>query len=153
MGFVDQALINLFNKITDPTSVVRESEFQRTPDNIALMERVKGFLPKLTRGGVGLTDSERQALVDAAEILYLAKKEGFDRVVGGYENSVSDYSGLGIDFNRIKGTILSGDTEKAKRIGGGETNRDSLIGVARGGGSEDEIKEAREYLRSKGINW
>lgn len=63
MVAVDQALITLFNKMTDPQSVVRESEYVRTPQNMALLNQIQGKIEKIRKGGAGLTDEERNALV------------------------------------------------------------------------------------------
>jgi hypothetical protein len=63
---VDQALITLFNKLTDPTSVVRESEYARTAENIPLYNQIKGKVSKVMSGGAGLTTAERNALIKMA---------------------------------------------------------------------------------------
>ena len=44
-NFVDQALVVVFNKILDPGSVVRESEFARTPEGLAYLDRLEAWLP------------------------------------------------------------------------------------------------------------
>lgn len=59
----DQALISLFNKLTDPQSVVRESEYARTGQNLAFMDRMRGWAQKQAQGGAGLTDKDRQTLI------------------------------------------------------------------------------------------
>jgi hypothetical protein len=59
----DQALITLFNKMTDPNSVVRESEYARTGANIPLINQIKGKANKIISGGAGLTPEERTAIV------------------------------------------------------------------------------------------
>lgn len=64
---IDQALITLFNKMTDPQSVVRESEYLRTPENIGIYNRLLGKVEKLRSGGAGLTSDEREALVSMAK--------------------------------------------------------------------------------------
>ncbi len=48
---VQQAIITSFNKITDPTSVVRESEYARTPEGASVINRLRGFVEKITKGG------------------------------------------------------------------------------------------------------
>ena len=63
----DQTLITMFNKMTDPTSVVRESEYARTGEDMALWSRVKGYFGKMKMGGAGLTDMERKDLINAIE--------------------------------------------------------------------------------------
>ena len=65
----DQALGVLFQKMLDPTSVVRESEFARTPQGAALINQIKAIAPKLIKGGLKITDDDRQALVDMAQKL------------------------------------------------------------------------------------
>lgn len=65
----DQALGVLFQKMLDPTSVVRESEFARTPQGASMMNRITGSIKQLVTGGLGLEDEDRQALVDMAQKL------------------------------------------------------------------------------------
>jgi len=60
----DQALITLFNKMTDPTSVVRESEYIRTSHDLSLWNRLKGKVEKVKTGGAGMTQEDRQALLE-----------------------------------------------------------------------------------------
>lgn len=60
---VDQTVITTFNKLLDPTSVVRESEYARTPQDLAMLARIRGKWDKVTKGGAGLDLGERQALV------------------------------------------------------------------------------------------
>lgn len=77
--FTDQALINLFNKISDPTSVVRESEFARTGSSLGLSERVTGAAIKQIKGGAGLTPASRDASIKIAGALLSGAKEQFIR--------------------------------------------------------------------------
>jgi len=65
---IDQTLITTFNKITDPNSVVRESEYARTPGDQAFVSRWQGFTKQIAEGGAGLTDSDRAAIVRMAKI-------------------------------------------------------------------------------------
>lgn len=67
---VDQVLITMLNKILDPTSVVRESEYARTNEGMALLSRIEGYLPRLAKGGAGLTPQERQELVNVVDQMY-----------------------------------------------------------------------------------
>jgi hypothetical protein len=59
---VDQSIITVFNKMLDPTSVVRESEYARTPQDLSVLSRIRGKWDKVQRGGAGLDATERQAL-------------------------------------------------------------------------------------------
>ena len=66
---LDQALVITFNKMLDPGSVVRESEFARTPQGQNLISRIQGASEKLAQGGVGLTDAERDEIIVVAKQL------------------------------------------------------------------------------------
>ena len=66
---LDQALITSFNKITDPQSVVRESEYARTPENLSFIEMLRGKYQKILEGGAGLTDEARQELVETSKVM------------------------------------------------------------------------------------
>lgn len=63
---VDQALITLYNKMTDPQSVVRESEYIRTPEDMAVMDRIKATMSRIGKGG-RLEPNTRQAIMTMAE--------------------------------------------------------------------------------------
>lgn len=67
---VDQTLITVLNKMLDPSSVVRESEYARTPENLSILNRLKGKIDKLTQGGAGLTDEDRTAIYQMARNFY-----------------------------------------------------------------------------------
>lgn len=66
---LDQSLITLFNKLTDPQSVVRESEYMRTPKNISFVNNLRGKYEKILKGGAGLTDTERQELIETSRVM------------------------------------------------------------------------------------
>ncbi len=72
---VDQALITIFNKMLDPTSVVRESEYARTPQDQGVMSRLKGKWGKIKEGGAGLTDTERQGIARMARRFFKLTQE------------------------------------------------------------------------------
>lgn len=72
----DQALITKFNKILDPTSVVRESEYARSLEGGTLIDQLYGATKKyLTEGGSGLTDTQRKELFEVATKV----KESYDQ--------------------------------------------------------------------------
>jgi len=62
----DQAIITLYNKMTDPQSVVRESEYARTANDLALWRKLKGKIEKWQGGGAGLTQGDREAVFKMA---------------------------------------------------------------------------------------
>jgi len=65
----DQAIAVLFQKMLDPQSVVRESEYARTPQGAAFINRIESIIPQLQRGGLRLTDEDRYAILEQAKAL------------------------------------------------------------------------------------
>jgi hypothetical protein len=59
---VDQALVTILNKTLDEQSVVRESEYARTAQDLSLLSRIRGKVEKIQKGGAGLSPPERKAL-------------------------------------------------------------------------------------------
>lgn len=85
-NFLDQALISIFNKINDPGSVIRESEYARTPEGLALSNRIQGSLEKIRAGGAGLTDADRADLVVASKIIANERGGTYNQTRSGYVN-------------------------------------------------------------------
>ena len=104
---VDQALITIFNKMTDPQSVVRESEYLRTPQDLALWNRIKGKVSKMVAGGAGLTPDDRNALLNMAKQFQSAYKSKFDELR-------NEYRGYAVDYGLDPETVIkqSGEGEK-----------------------------------------
>lgn len=121
---VDQALITILNKMLDPTSVVRESEYARTPSDQALLSRVKGKFEKLKSGGAGLTSDERTAIYDMAQ--------RFKEVAEQQYNAQADY------YSDLA-TRYGYNPENVLRLGG------KRVGSQSGG-----PKTADEYLSNLG---
>lgn len=67
-NFADQQLINLFNKMVDPSSVVRESEFARSAQGLSLVQQIEAGVRRITEGGV-LEPKAREELFNAAQTL------------------------------------------------------------------------------------
>jgi len=65
----DQVLVVAFNKMLDPTSVVRESEFARTAEGQSAFATLEGFLSRVKQGGTGLTDENRKDVVRVSQRL------------------------------------------------------------------------------------
>lgn len=61
-----QAVLVTFQKILDPTSVVRESEYARSAEGISLMGRIEGYFERLKAGGAGVRESDLKAMADTA---------------------------------------------------------------------------------------
>jgi hypothetical protein len=100
---LDQGIVTLYNKILDPGSVVRESEFARTESGQALIKRMQGLMPKLKQGGTGLEIGELREMVEAGEALRNAAEVEFNGAIDGYRTSVQDFGDLGIDLDRVLG--------------------------------------------------
>lgn len=90
---LDQSLITTFNKITDPTSVVRESEYERTPANLSLANRFSGAFEKLKKGGAGLTKKDREALVFGAKVIADSRGSRYNEILSSYK-TIADASGV-----------------------------------------------------------
>lgn len=61
-----QAVLVTFQKILDPTSVVRESEYARSAEGISLMRRIDGYVDRLVSGGAGVPYAELAGMVETA---------------------------------------------------------------------------------------
>jgi len=87
-----QAVLVTFQKILDPTSVVRESEYARSAAGQSALSRAEGVFDKLAQGGAGVPVSElkkfaelarEMAKVGSAEYLR-AEKERLGKVADDY---------------------------------------------------------------------
>lgn len=87
----DQALITTLNKVLDPTSVVRESEFDRTAAGQAMWDKLSGYATKLTKGGSGLTDANRADLVNALTTMKRANDNEVARISNDYADLAYRY--------------------------------------------------------------
>ena len=87
----DQALIINFNKVLDPNSVVRESEFDRTAAGQSLAAKYRGAMDKIQKGGSGLTKEERDAVFKAMEAMTKKAEEKARRKVQEYYRLANEY--------------------------------------------------------------
>jgi len=62
-----QAVLVTFQKILDPTSVVRESEYARSPQGLALLDRLEGLYERYSKGGAGVPKPVLAEMVKTAE--------------------------------------------------------------------------------------
>lgn len=65
-----QSILVTFQKILDPTSVVRESEYMRTPAGLAIASRLRGIIEGFRLGGAGVPVNELESFVSMAEAFY-----------------------------------------------------------------------------------
>lgn len=79
-----QAVLVTFQKILDPISVVRESEYARSAQGLGLLQRMEGFLQKhlgvlkAGPGGAGVPPEELGAMVETARQFLEASKHAAD---------------------------------------------------------------------------
>lgn len=118
---IDQALGVTYQKILDPTSVVRESEFARTAEGQGLIDRFTGFVKSVATGGIKLTDANRKELVDMARTIY-------NGVEGEYKKKEAVYRGIATqtgvpeslifgEDNTVRETMVDGDGKTWYNIG------------------------------------
>lgn len=62
-----QAVLVTFQKFLDPTSVVRESEYARSPQGLSVANRISGFTQRLQQGGAGVPLPELETFAKLAE--------------------------------------------------------------------------------------
>lgn len=101
MVAIDQGIITMYNKLTDPQSVVRESEYARTPENLPTVNRIVGAIQKVQAGGAGLTDDDRKALVEGAKIIL--KERG-----GQYNTTLQEYNDLSLQYGLDQSIVNRG---------------------------------------------
>lgn len=90
----DQAIITLFNKMLDPTSVVREGEYARSEQGQALMQRAQSWLEQARGGGAKITDESRQEMINIAKAFYGNAREQYTDQMNYKEAQAID---MGID--------------------------------------------------------
>lgn len=97
LNATSQAIITTFNKILDPTSVVRESEYDRTGAGQALLETIGGKLAAVTQGGPGLTKESLKELVALAN-KYTEGSENYINQTNKSAREEAIFFGLNPDF-------------------------------------------------------
>lgn len=137
----DQALGIMIQKMLDPASVVRESEYARTPQGAAVMSQIQAFIPKLAKGGMAITDKERKAILDMARQLMDATGEVYNSHINRYKESAAEF---GVDPDKVLKGIKEYTPSSASTA---SKEHQVFIEKARAAGySESEIQE---YLRNR----
>lgn len=75
-----QAVLVTFQKILDPESVVRESEYARSAHGLSQIQRIAGWAEKLTRGGAGVPKAQLAEMVRTAELFVRNTSDGPERI-------------------------------------------------------------------------
>lgn len=71
-----QAVLVTFQKILDPSSVVRESEYARSSAGISMLGRLQGYADRIRVGGAGVPAQDLAAMVQTAR-QFLQNMEGY----------------------------------------------------------------------------
>lgn len=101
-----QAIITSFNKILDPTSVVRESEYDRTAQGQALVEQLRGKYDQIIAGGAGVTEATLKEASDIAK-QYLQSSQQSINIENERARAMARQFGLNEDFVGSTGTTQS----------------------------------------------
>ncbi len=76
-----QGVLVTFQKLLDPTSVVRESEYARSSEGTSLLERIQGLYTQIVQGGAGLTATSLKEFIDLGKQFY-----------AGYQSQMLNYA-------------------------------------------------------------
>lgn len=120
LNAISQAIITSYGKILDPGSVVRESEYARTPEGLSLVNKTVGWIEKMKRGGAGLTEGDLQEFVNAVNTLTTEAKKQVDAET---QRAVEFGQRTGVDTTFIGGGYYSQPST------GGASNVKSVVEV------------------------
>lgn len=102
---VDNALVTGFMKMTDPGSVVRESEFNRIPDGIGLVEGIRAKWAGWQYGGI-LTPESRREIVEMSRLLKEAHMENVQIELQPFIDRVDRFNRQSGSFEAVEITDL-----------------------------------------------
>ena len=93
-----QAMLVTFQKMLDPTSVVRESEYARSGTGLSLKGRIEGMYAKLAQGGAGVSGKDLQEFYNMSNSLL----QGYQSQMMNYaERTKAQADGYGLDLAKI----------------------------------------------------
>lgn len=120
-----QAVLVTFQKILDPTSVVRESEYARSAQGQALLARMEGAIEQLQKGGAGVPVSELEKFAKVAREMAQGTK--------GHLNATKERIGKVADRYKIPRELVIEDYDYGNQgaSGGGEYEPTAVPGVRR----------------------
>lgn len=140
----DQTLITGFNKMLDPTSVVREGEYARSVQGQSLMAQLQGKAQAALQGGTGLTDEDRSQILSMTKRLFSDYQKLYDDKVDEYRSYVDDFGG---NADKIAQPTLRG---MSKYLGYGETELDEVIRLKGEDVVRDMLQEKYKSKKSSG---
>lgn len=88
-----QAVLVTFQKVLDPTSVVRESEYARSPQGLAILDRLEGVYERYKSGGAGVPKPVLAEMVETARQFLTDEnmRSGLDNVRARIYKTATDY--------------------------------------------------------------
>lgn len=120
--FNDDALVMLFNKITDPGSVVREPEFERAAGGAPLIEKWKAKVTKWQKGNI-LSQDTRQALVNTAQSMLNAYQKSYMEEVRQAQETAASAGVNPYDVKQITiSDYIQGSNDNAMKVGKWRSN-------------------------------
>lgn len=93
-----QGVLVAFQKLLDPTSVVRESEYARSGQGLSLVSQIEGQVSQLKQGGAGVTAQDLKEFADTAET-FLRGYE--DYAIDQAQLTINTSSEYGLNTNNI----------------------------------------------------
>lgn len=107
---VDQALIFSLNKMLDPGSAVREGEYARSEEGIALASKLSNYAEKLRKGGVNITDADRADIYNTMKLLHDGHLRAIQPTLDFYQKEAVR---SGVDPERVINLKLPAEEAKA----------------------------------------
>jgi len=111
MAAGSQAVLVTFQKILDPTSVVRESEYARSAEGQSLLNRMQGAYQRMVSGGAGVPLDELEAYSKLAKEMTAAST--------GHLKVLKERLGKTADRYRIPRDLVIDDSMTPSDAGGG----------------------------------
>lgn len=120
-----QAILVTFQKILDPNSVVRESEYARSPEGLGLMNRMEGAIDRMRNGGAGVPIQELEGFVSTGNAFIRGLKNSLNSAKGQIDKAAQL---AGIDPGIIYGNSTGlPEQENAPQIGDKTTAQNGKV--------------------------
>ena len=98
LNWASQVIVNAFNKLMDPNSVIRESEYARTPEGQSLINQMEWKIEQIKSGWAWLTYANLKGLVDLANQLSAWYQQQQNELALLIKNNADTY---GLNINNI----------------------------------------------------
>jgi hypothetical protein len=105
LNAVGQTIVTTFNKILDPGSVVRESEYARSAEGVSLIQRISGYGTRITEGGPGLTPTALKEFVTLANSFAQKALTSYNAELKKYRDYANQY---GLNTTLLNSGVMSG---------------------------------------------